>query len=136
MLKRFALIIMPIITIILQALPNGVALAFMGPPGAEPFIEKFSYFDAFPIGYACFSPFLTAITTCVVLLLLIIFCITNKSSLLNSVVVLLFINIFFSLCHYALQIKSITVISVLITLALVVELVAVLIYKKELSTRE
>ncbi len=70
-MKKLSLLIFPIISIILEALPIGVSIEFSKGPGIT--VERtFSYFSPVPPGYACFAPFLTAILTVVLLLIAII----------------------------------------------------------------
>jgi len=70
-MKKIRLLILPIITIILQALPCGAVLVF-APSPTERVRETFSYFNLTPFGYANFAPFITALLTCIILLLALI----------------------------------------------------------------
>ena len=63
MKKRFLYLILPIITLILEALPYGAVCIFASSP-TEKHRETFSYFDLTPFGYANFAPLFTAIITC------------------------------------------------------------------------
>lgn len=77
MKKRLPYLILPVITLILELLPYGAVCNFANPNG-DPWRETFSYFSLTPFGYANFSPFLTAVITCIVLVLLVIFALTGK----------------------------------------------------------
>ena len=74
MKKRFLYLILPIITLILEALPYGAVCVFASSP-TERLRETFSYFDLTPFGYANFAPLFTAIITCLIFILLMIYCI-------------------------------------------------------------
>ena len=71
-IKKFLLIMMPIATLILELLPNGVVLRFANPEG-EPWVNTYSHFDMTPFGYANFGPLIAAVLTCVLLLLAVIY---------------------------------------------------------------
>lgn len=77
MKNRWYTVILPIVTLVLEALPYGAVLRFANPEG-EPWRETFSYFSLTPFGYANFAPFITAIATCIVFLLLVLYCATGK----------------------------------------------------------
>ena len=69
MKKRFMYLVLPIISLILEALPYGAVCIFASSP-TEKHRETFSYFDLTPFGYANFAPLLTAFITCLVFILL------------------------------------------------------------------
>ena len=81
-MKKLTYLILPIITIIFEALPFGVICNVPAVEG-EAFNDKFSYFSSIPVDYNYFAPFMTAILTCIFTLLLIIYCFSNKKQLLN-----------------------------------------------------
>ena len=66
-MKKFSLLICPLVVLILELLPFGAVLNFANPEG-ESFRETFSYFSLTPFGYANFAPFLTAVLSVVILL--------------------------------------------------------------------
>ena len=72
MMKRIALLVLPIVALILELLPNGVVLCFANPEG-EPWVHTYSHFDMTPFGYANFGPLIAAVLTCVLLLLAVIY---------------------------------------------------------------
>ena len=76
-MRKFALLICPLIILILELLPYGVVLNFANPEG-EPFRETFSYFSLTPFGYANFGPFITAILSCILLVSVIIYVLKGK----------------------------------------------------------
>lgn len=134
MKKRLSLLILPIITIILEILPYGAALNFAhqcldGCTGTTRVL--YSYFDTFPIGYANFAPFLTAIISCSTLLLLIIFCITNNQHIMHSARIILGVCTAISLIP--LLIKGASVIGFLISITLIVELILLFVVKTQES---
>jgi len=77
-----------VVTIILMALPYGVAMNFYGDGGpavGERFTSYHSYFSMMPIGYANWFPIITALLSIVALTQLINRAIRNKNS--NSTVI-------------------------------------------------
>ena len=82
--KRWIYLLLPIVTLILEALPYGAVLNFIRPAedGTKGnFRELYSYFDLTPFGWANFAPFITAIITCIVFLLLLAYCFTGKTQM-------------------------------------------------------
>ncbi len=70
--KNILLLVLPIIAVVLECLPYGAVLNFANPEGAS-FRQTYSYFSLTPFGYANFSPFITAVLTCVILILTVFF---------------------------------------------------------------
>ncbi len=130
MKRKLLLLILPVITVILEILPLGVKMCFMGPNPQENFTEYFSYFDTFPIGYAMLSPFLTAVLSCVILFLLIIFCFWNKSGLITVIKTLLYIASILSISSIIGGIKYFTIIGGLVTLSMIIELILLYVIKE------
>lgn len=123
MKKRFLYLILPILTLVLEILPYGVVCNFAhqnidGTIGTTK--SLYSYFDLFPWGYATFSPFITAILTCVFFLLLIIFCISRKSGVLLVAKTVLCVCVVFSLCPL---IFGFSIVGGLISVSLIVEFI-------------
>ena len=77
MKKRFLYLVLPIITLILEALPYGAVCVFAASP-TDRIRETFSYFDLTPFGYANFAPLFTAIITCLVFILLLVYCVKGN----------------------------------------------------------
>ena len=71
-MKKFALLILSIATLIFELLPYGVVLNFANPDG-EPWRRTYSYFSLTPFGYANFGPLITAILTCILLVLVVVY---------------------------------------------------------------
>ena len=80
MKKRLPLLLLPVLALILEALPYGAVLQFAR-PAAAPLRELYSYFDLTPFGYANFAPLFTALGTCVLLVLLALYAATGKRGL-------------------------------------------------------
>ena len=80
MKKRLPLLLLPALTLVLEALPYGAVLQFAR-PAAAPLRELYSYFDLTPFGYANFAPLFTALGTCVLLVLLALYAGTGKRGL-------------------------------------------------------
>lgn len=76
-MKKFSLLICPLVILILELLPFGAVLNFANPEG-EPFCETFSYFSLTPFGYANFGPFITAVLSCILLVSVIIYLLKGK----------------------------------------------------------
>lgn len=123
MKKRLVLLILPIITIILESLPNGVVLHFWASQGTATKKEYFSYFDTILFGYANFSPLITAIVTCLILLLLIIYCFINKRGFLTVTITLVYIGILLSVCPLIFGLKNLTIVGAFVTVTLIAEVV-------------
>ena len=123
MKKRVLLLITPIMTLILEALPYGVKMNFAT---ADSTITRYtSYFDTLPYFYAMFSPLITAVLSCAIFIVLLIYCFWENRVLLIIVKVLLYIVLILSVWH---SLFYITVLSVLITLSMVIELVVIKCY--------
>ena len=123
MKKRVLLLITPIMTLILEALPYGVKMNFAT---ADSTITRYtSYFDTLPYFYAMFSPLITAVLSCAIFIVLLIYCFLGNRVLLIIVKVLLYIALILSVWH---SLFYITVLSVLITLSMVIELVIIKCY--------
>ena len=76
-MKKFSLLICPLMILILELLPFGAVLNFANPEG-ESFRETFSYFSLTPFGYANFGPFITAILSCILFISVIIYVLKGK----------------------------------------------------------
>lgn len=76
-MKKFSLLICPLVILILELLPFGAVLNFANPEG-ESFRETFSYFSLTPFGYANFGPFITAILSCILLVSVVIYVLKGK----------------------------------------------------------
>ena len=76
-MKKFSLLICPLVVLILELLPFGAVLNFANPEG-ESFRETFSYFSLTPFGYANFGPFITAVLSCILLISVIIYVLKGK----------------------------------------------------------
>lgn len=122
MKKKFLSLIFPIVTVILEILPYGAVCNFANPEG-EPWRKTYSYFSLTPFGYANFSPFITAIISCVVLLLLIFFCVTGKNRLADTAEYILCADIVFSLCPLFFGINYFSVVGALISASLIAEMI-------------
>lgn len=116
-LKKYSLIVLPIIAIILEILPYGAICNFANFEG-EILRYTFSYFDLTPFGYANFGPLFTAMLSCVLLLLALV-AIFKQSKVLETIIkVISGIAIVTSLMPLMLGIIFFSVIGVLISLVL------------------
>ena len=121
MKRRALLLIAPIITLILESLPYSVKMNF-GTADGETITRYTSYFDTLPFYYAMFSPLITAVLSYAILLALLIYCIWENRILMIIAKVLLYIAVILSVWHCLF---FITVLGVLITLSMVIELVII-----------
>lgn len=117
-MKKIRLLLLPIVTIVLEALPYGAVLNFANPDG-EPLRETFAYFSFVPYGYANFSPFITAILTCVLLILALVS--TKTSRVKTAVFVAALAATVFSLLPLIHGVSNYSIVGCLITITLTAE---------------
>lgn len=84
--RAYTLLILPVVAIVLEALPYGAVLNFAGE--SQTYRETFSYFSLIPYGYANFGPLIAAVLTCVALLLVIILLAKKEEKLCTAIAVL------------------------------------------------
>lgn len=114
--------------LILEILPFGAALNFMGDPEANITVRyTYSYFDLTPFGYANFGPLLTAILTCVLTILIIIYA-NGKAKLQAPITTVSVIATLTSLMPLLYGLRYFTFVGLLITVGL--GSVAILNFKK------
>ena len=126
-MKKISLIVLPVLTILLEALPLGAVCIFASSP-TERITETFSYFSLIPFGYANFAPLITAILTIIILLLSLIS--RKKNNVLNAVFVFSFIAAIVSLLPLMYGLNYYTPVGAFITIALAAECVLVKIQQK------
>lgn len=131
--NKLIALLFPIVAIILQALPNGVAMRFATPPGEPPFITHTSYFDLLPLGYANFAPLFTAILTIVLLITLLLYIIKDTPRLWSAGKIISLIAAILSLCP--MLFSSYTLIGGLISISLFAEFLY-LAFKKSSNTKK
>lgn len=120
MKKRLMYLILPIITLFLEILPYGAVCNFANPEG-EIWRKTFSYFDLIPFGNANFSPFITAINTCVIIGFVILYLLSCKYIIIKITKYLLLITIVFSICPLLLGVNYFSFIGAAITITLIAE---------------
>lgn len=84
--RAYTLLILPVVAIVLEALPYGAVLNFAD--DSQTYRETFSYFSLTPYGYANFGPLIAAVLTCVALLLVIILLAKKEEKLCMGIAVL------------------------------------------------
>ena len=119
--KRLLYLILPVITLILELLPYGAVCNFANPEG-EPWRETYSYFDLTPFGYANFTPFLTAVVTCLVLALLLLYWAKGSQKVGLLARNILAFGAVVSMGPLAFGLRFFSPVGALITVTLVVEL--------------
>ena len=121
MKKRFLYLILPIITLILEALPYGAVCIFASSP-TEKHRETFSYFDLTPFGYANFAPLLTGFITCLIFILLLIYWAKGNAGLAIKARNILYVATVMSLGPLVFGLAYYSVVGGLITVSLIAEL--------------
>ena len=121
MKKRFVYLVLPIITLILEALPYGAVCIFASSP-TDRIRETFSYFDLTPFGYANFAPFLTAIITCLIFILLFTYWLKGNTVFAIKAKNILYVASAMSLGPLIFGLDYFSVVGGLITASLIAEL--------------
>ena len=121
-MKKFSLLICPLVILILELLPFGAVLNFANPEG-EPFRETFSYFSLTPFGYANFGPFITAVLSCILLNSVIIYVLKGKLKKFSIILAIVACAVSLSPLLFGLQYYS--VIAGLITFFLGLEVMLI-----------
>ena len=112
--KKALLVLLPLVALILEFLPNGVVLNFANPEG-EPWRRTYSYFSLTPFGYANFGPLIAAILTCVLLVLVVIYLFKPRKGLNTAILNVAGFATAASLMPLMFGFDYITVIGVIIT---------------------
>lgn len=128
--KNALLLVLPVITLILEALPYGAVLNFADPEG-ETTRKTFSYFSLTPYGYANFAPFITAITTVLVFALVIVYLVTKKEAVFKAVKALLAVGVALSLCPLIMSFEYFSLVAALVSVTLTAELAFVIYLSKQ-----
>lgn len=116
-IKMSLFVVLPLATLILELLPNGVVLNFANPEG-EPWRRTYSYFSLTPFGYANVGPFITAILTCILLVLVAVYLFKPRNGLNTAILNVSGFATAASLMPLMFGFDYITVIGVIITLLL------------------
>lgn len=116
-IKKSLFVVLPLATLILELLPNGVVLNFANPEG-EPWRRTYSYFSLTPFGYANVGPFITAILTCILLVLVAVYLLKPRNGLNTAILNVSGFATAASLMPLMFGFDYITVIGVIITLLL------------------
>ena len=120
--KRFWLLLLPVVTLILEILPFGAVCNFANPNGA-PYRYTYSYFSLTPFGYANSAPFLTALLTCVMLLLLLGYAAFDRGGMRQGAKIVSVVATVLSLCPLLLGAVYYSLLGAAITLCLLVQTV-------------
>ena len=116
-IKKSLFVVLPLATLILELLPNGVVLNFANPEG-EPWRRTYSYFSLTPFGYANVGRFITAILTCILLVLVAVYLFKPRNGLNTAILNVSGFATAASLMPLMFGFDYITVIGVIITLLL------------------
>ena len=125
---RYIIQIIPIIIIILEALPYG-AICIFAPNPTERVRKMFSYFNLIPFGYANFAPLITAVLTCILLVVVLIASYKNDSINMTNVFILSFVTTIISLLPITLGFEYYSTIGIIITICLAIETIILKVVK-------
>lgn len=114
------LLVLPILAIVLEALPWGAVLVFADPEGSG-WRYTYSYFSLTPFGYANFGPLVTAVLSCVVFVLLVIGWLTGNARSFGIAKALCCLSVVTSLGPLVLGLRFYSLVGGLISLSLLAE---------------
>ena len=126
--KKTLFLLIPVITLVLEALPYGAVLIFADME--ESLYQTFSYFSLTPFGYANFGPFVTSVLTCLLLLLGVISALRYRKGLNTTIIVVSAVAFVASLAPLFFGIDYFTIIGAVISVLLAAELCASLLKPK------
>lgn len=118
--NKWALLILPAIITVLEALPYGAVCNFATPEKTEAIRKTYSYFDLTPYGYANFGPFLTALCTLSLLVLGILILVREGRGVLTAFRFISLLGTLFSLMPLTLGLHYYSVLAGMITLCFAV----------------
>lgn len=121
LLKALLCLPLPIVTLILEFLPNGAVYNVAEEPG-EVLLETFSYFDTTHFGLTNFAPLFTAIATCVALLMLGVYCGTRWHWFANAAKHFVFGGVAFSVIPLLFAVHAFPAVGAWISATLIAEL--------------
>lgn len=121
MKKRFLYLILPIITLVLEALPYGAVCVFASSP-TERIRKTFSYFDLTPFGYANFAPLFTAIISCIIFILLFLYFVNGNTVFATKAKNILYVATVMSFGPLVFGLNYFSVVGGLISASLIAEL--------------
>lgn len=128
-MKKFSLLPLPLLALVLELLPSGAVLIFA--PGPEEHLRRtFSYFSLTVFGYANFAPFLTALLTCVLLILTLLQLFRPREKTLQALCVLSAVAFVLSLGPLVLGTDYFTLTGAIISAALAAQFVLSLCLRK------
>ena len=131
---KLTIVILLIIVLILEILPNGAVLNFSTEQG-ELIRKTYSYFSLTPFGYANFGPFLTSIGTVLLILLMLLYLLKENSLILKNVRIVLVATFIFSLLPLIQDIKCFSVTGIFISLILATEILILFVFKEKLKVQ-
>lgn len=121
MKKRFLYLILPIITLVLEALPYGAVCVFASSP-TERIRKTFPYFDLTPFGYANFTPLFTAIISCIIFILLFLYFVNGNTVFATKAKNILYVATVMSFGPLVFGLNYFSVVGGLISASLIAEL--------------
>lgn len=121
MKKRFLYLILPIITLVLEALPYGAVCVFASSP-TERIRKTFPYFDLTPFGYGNFAPLFTAIISCIIFILLFLYFVNGNTVFATKAKNILYVATVMSFGPLVFGLNYFSVVGGLISASLIAEL--------------
>lgn len=132
LIYKMIVFLLLIIVLILEVLPYGAVLNFATNNGENLIRSTYSYFSLTPFGYANFGPFLTAITTVLLLILMVMFIIKHNSAILKIINYLSILAFLLSLSPLLYGLNFFSIVGLLISLLLLIEIFILLIFKEKI----
>ncbi len=127
--KNIALVVLPLLAIVLEALPFGAVLTFADDV-SEMVRRTYSYFSLVPYGYANFGPLLTAICTCALALLSVIYVLKPLKGIGYSAVAVSFTALALSLTPLLFGIRYFSIVGAGISFVLLLSAVSFTVVTK------
>lgn len=115
--KDLYLLALPLLTIVLEALPWGAVLVFADPEGAG-WRCTYPYFSLTPFGYANFGPLVTAVLTCVLFIVLLLALVSGKQRLFDIAKGVCYVSVATSLGPLLIGLRSYSLVGGVISVLL------------------
>ena len=130
MMKKVSMLMVSIIAIVSEILPYGAVCVFMEDGGAK-IRQTYSYFDLTPYGYANFSPFVTAVLSCVACILCILFLKINNNIMQKAITIIAGSSTVISVTPVFYGVEYMTVVGVCVTLSMLILFVLSMIRERK-----
>ncbi len=121
MYKRIINIVLSVIVIFVELLPNGVVLIFATSP-TERVREVYSYFSLIPFGYGNIFPIITAILSIIILIISIIYFIYENNYIIKIIFFTLIVSFIISILTIVQGINYLTFNGIVILILLFIQI--------------